>query len=132
MAAPVMRYEGAKEGQWSVDWHPERDPLCWMNGPPQQGQDTGTVPGTKAEIIMCLEILQRMAVEVGDILQAEVLTVPQMEKLSKDILRSQYTELTRHLRIGKSQSGHPLAGRSADTKEPVSYTHLTLPTKRLV
>ena len=125
MAAPVMRYEGAPRGQWSS----ERDPLCWIKGPPQQGQDTGTIPETKAEIIACFQILQRMAVEVGDIYQKETLTVPQMLRLSKDTLRSQYTELTHHLRIGKDPSGYPLAGQwrileepTADTKEQLAVT----------
>ena len=120
-----MKYKWAPYGPWST----ERDPLCWIKGPPRQGQDTGIVPETREEIIVSFQILQRMAVEVGDIYQKEVLTVPQMQRLSRVALRSQYMELTRHLRIGRDPSGYPLAGQwrmleepTADDKDCLLYT----------
>ena len=94
-----------------------RCPICWKDGPPQEGSSTGMVPATKGEMIVAYKFLEQEAVRCGDICQAEVLSPEILEKADRDVMRSQYTALTKHIRVCKSPIGNPTKGKSADTKE---------------
>ena len=85
----------------------------------------GGIPALKREIRRLREITSELPLGEG-FLKDDDLFMDKLNKLEIDLLAAEYSEL--RTLAAMSKGGHP----GPESSIPVSYTHLTLPTKRIV